>query len=336
MKPNEEVRQLSRKFGIRVKQMRIVQNGVYRVKTVGEKQFCLKRMPYPPAQLRWIDVTLRRLKRVGNLKLAWRNPRMPSGQRLYARTRFEDNPPFVLVPWIRGRFPSAHSYREVYTCGVLLAKFHQVSRKINIPTAGKPSKLGSWPDKLQTEQQHLNTLIRKAKANTFQSGFDRLLQQHGAELSQMVADSLNMLRRSRYSSYCAQAKSSLCHGDFGPTNLLYSRKGIYMIDFESLCIDLRAFDLYKAIYNFCHQHHWHFAIARSFLNGYQSVNKLQTQDYEMLRIWLRFPREMCKLIQHYEHTPAMNEKIMKKEFLKVLTHERNRSQFLRKLDAYAR
>ncbi|PTX61856.1 CotS family spore coat protein [Melghirimyces profundicolus] len=334
MIPNQEVRQLSSKFGIQVKRMEIVQNGVYRIVTSKGHEYCLKRMAYPPVQLRWIDKTLQQMQRKSSIRIGWRNPRERSGKRLFVKWQRE-SPPFVLIPWLRGAWPSPNSNMQMRACGTLLAKFHQAGKKIKITKSGRQNMMGKWPSYLREEQNTLRKVIHKAKRNGFHSPLDHLLQKHGSEILQMARASIRTLRNSNYKSICRKTKATLCHGDCGPTNIIRTRKGMYLIDFETMRLDLRIYDLYRLIFNSCKDHNWNFDIAQSILDGYQKVYKLNRSDYRLLKILLRFPRGMCKLVEHYDEKSPKDKLQIERDFPKVLAHERRRSAFLKKLDIYA-
>jgi CotS family spore coat protein len=335
MRPNKEVKALSRKFRIQVKSMKIIQNGVYRIVTIHGKEYCLKRMPYPPSRLRWIDRTLRRVRRNGFTRIVWRNPGKHSGKRLFVKW-FSHSPPFVLHPWLKGAWPSPKSKAHMKACGFLLARFHQTGKKISVPKTGMSNMLGKWHVYLRSEHKVLQRAIRKANQNGFRSPLDRMLQAHGKEILQMGRASLRSLRNSNYRSICRKTKATLCHGDCGPTNMIRSANGIHLIDFETLRLDLRAYDLYRLIFNSCKDHGWNFSIIESILDGYQKVFKLTTTDYQMLKIWLRYPRGICKLIVHYDQKPPKEKREIERDFPRFLADEHKRKALLRKLDAYAR
>ncbi|WP_090670979.1 phosphotransferase [Paenibacillus tianmuensis] len=335
MRPNREVKGLSRKFGIRVRRMKIIQNGVYQVVTTKGKVYCLKRMSYPPTRLRWIDKTLGRLRRHGFPRIVWRNPREYSGKHLFVKW-FHHSPPFVLHPWLKGSWPSPKSRSQMKACGTLLARFHRTGKRITIPKAGINNMSGKWYTYLQNEQKVLQKAFRKAKRNGFRSPLDRLLQAHGKEILQMGKASLRSLRNSDYRSICRKTKATLCHGDCGPTNIIRSANGMYLIDFETLRLDLRAYDLYRIIFNSCIDHGWNFSIVKSILDGYQKVFKLTTSDYQMLKIWLRFPRGICKLIVHYDQKSPKEKLQIERDFPRFLADERKRKAMFKQLDAYAK
>ncbi|SDC80894.1 spore coat protein, CotS family [Melghirimyces thermohalophilus] len=334
MRPNKIVRQLSRRFGIPVKEMSIVKTGVYRVVTPGGKKYVFKRMAYPPARLRWIDRTLLRLRRDGSVPIVWRRPHKRWENRLFVRVK-PQGPPYTINPWAKGRWPSPRSTKEMEACGRLLATFHRSGNNIAIPKKGQNNQMGRWPSYLRSELNVLRRVISKAKRNGFRSPLDKMLQKHGEEILQMGRAALRALKQSRYPSICQQRKATLCHGDGGPSNFLLHGNRLRLIDFETLRLDLPSYDLYRVIFNSCKDHHWNFTIARSILDGYQQVNQLQPSDFEMLKILLRFPRGMCKLIEHYDKKSAKEKRRIEREFPRILAEERKMNSFIKQLENYA-
>src|SRR5690625_3900113 len=134
--------------------MRIIHNGVYRIVTTDGKVYSLNRMHNNTlAELRWIDRTVRKLRHAGLPRLIWRNPKQKRGKILYVK-RGKGSPPFVLHPWINGRWPSPNSKAEMRACGELLAKFHRAGKRIRTRSKGR-NKIGSWPMYLKKEQRIL-------------------------------------------------------------------------------------------------------------------------------------------------------------------------------------
>src|SRR5690606_8894417 len=125
----------------------------------------------------------------------------------------------------------------------------------------------------------------------------------------------------------------LCHGDGGPTNFIMNAKGTYLIDFETLRLDLRSYDLYRVIHNSCKDHRWDFEIARAILDGYQSVSKLNETDFRLLKVWTYFPREVFKLLSRYDR--SRNRTDIEKELSIVIQQYKLKDELLRQLDRYS-
>lgn len=327
---HSDVKEICGEFGVHVHGIKDIHRGVYQITTSKGRKYCLKRMPYPPHHLHWIDQTIHKIRHRSSILLGWRHVSKTRKRPLfilYQRT------PYVLIPWIEGDWPDPTSSKQMRDCGILLAKFHQCGSTIRRSKLGNQQMVGSWPSSLLEDYTMLQQMVNKAQQNRFQSPLDRMLQANGVELLQMAKSSMKLLSDSSISQLRRKAHA-LCHGDVGPTNIIRTKKGMYLIDFETLAFDLRAYDLYRFIYNSSHTHNWDFAIAQSILDGYQKVSKLQRSDYLLLKILLRFPRGMCRLIDHYEKREPNVKRQIEHEFPLILAHERKRKTYLKQLDQY--
>ncbi|GIP33361.1 hypothetical protein J2TS4_25710 [Paenibacillus sp. J2TS4] len=237
----------------------------------------------------------------------------------------------MLTPWISGRMPSPRSLSDMRACGVALGRFHSAGRAA---LQGKIaySSIKTWHSTLQYRHRYLQKKIAQAKRYGFSQAINRLLQQHGSEILHYSNEAKAMLRNSKYRSYCHRAQQTgvLTHGDGGPSNFILNANGTYLIDFETLQVNLRAYDLYRVIYNSCKDHQWNFAIAKAILTGYRQVAKLRKPDYELIRVWLRFPFTTFLVLSPFDRFP------LNKNWLQwALESERKIGPFLQKLDNYA-
>lgn len=329
MQPTEEVKRLCQAFGLRAIKMQPIHQGVYRITTTNGKSYCLKRMPYPPSQLRWMDTIVRRLQAQKLLQLGWRS-RPYQRQKVFVQLD-DTQPPYMLFPWLKGRWLSPTSTKEANACGNMLAKFHLAGSRIRIPKHGLQNTLGSWPKYLAEEQQKLQAVIEQKNTN---KQFKRILDADRAFLLRMCQQSIQQLQRCDYSSHSTEENAVICHGDFGPSNILYANGKMTIIDFETMRFDLRAYDIFRAIYNCSHQHEWKFHIAKAILDGYQQVTPLDALDFALIRALLRFPRQTIKLVEGFaDALPKFKKEIIEKLPI-VLRHEHNRADFLKQIETY--
>lgn len=316
------------RFGIKASVQKRIRDGIYRIVTPNGRMFGLKRMSMRPARLRWIDRTLLRVRRNGPL-LAWRNPQQPEGREPYAISQKGEL--FVLTPWIRGRMPSPLSVTDMRACGIALARFHKAGRTV---LNGKTdySEIGTWHSTLHTRHRYIQNKLAIAKRNGFSSPISRFIRQHGPEILRYANQAKALLRSSEY-DVCRQnprQNGVLCHGDGGPSNLIMNVDGTYLIDFETLHVDLRAYDLYRVIYNCCKDYRWNFSIAKAILDGYRKVAQLNETDYRLIRVWLRFP-----LTTYFVLSPSKRFPLALSSLQRALESERRIGPFLKKLDKYA-
>ncbi|MFC6455430.1 phosphotransferase [Paenibacillus vulneris] len=331
-----EAAALLTKFKVKAKRIDYVQKGVYKVVLIDGSMHCLKRMPCPVTRLHWMDRALLRIRKKGFPKIAWRRPLTREGKRLFVKTHSRTN--YILTPWIQGRWPNPRSSKDMRACGIALAKFHNAGRSADFLKAGSSNMLGSWPRMIRGQHLFLKKHVTTAYKNGYHRRMDNLLKQHGHEILGYSKAASQSLLKSKYKAICSGSRNraTLCHGDGGPTNFILNSTGTHLIDFETLRVDLRAYDLYRVLYNSCKDHKWNFAIARSILDGYQSVTKLKKEDFALLKVWLRFPRTMYLLLRKFNHRSLKDKTTSEKEFLQVLQDERRITSFIRHLDKYAR
>jgi CotS family spore coat protein len=320
--------QLAEKFGIKVKQIKFVQSGVYRITSTKHKQYCLKHMSYSAARLRWIDRSLQKIARNGFPLIAWRRPNTNAGQMQFVKL----SKPFsyyVLAPWLSGRWPSPTSLKDMYNCGEVLAKFHKSSKNFPKIKSGALNMIGKWPSIFYGYLILLETKVKNAQVNRYGKSLNNFLITNGDEIIQRANEAIQILNMSAYKQACGKGnvQSVLCHGDGGPTNFIITSQGTYLIDFETLRYDLRAYDLFRVIYNSCKDLQWKFSIAEAILDGYQSESSLKA--------WLRFPRRTCRRLESYNQSSPTKKTAITKELNDFLIEDRMITSFLKKMDNYS-
>ncbi|MBO9605191.1 MAG: phosphotransferase [Paenibacillaceae bacterium] len=326
----QSVSRIANQFGIKVVGHKQIRKGIFRVIARNGRSYSLKRMPKPLARLKWVDHMLRRSSNKG-LRLVWRNPQTPAGRKLYAVS--PKNELYVLTPWLAGRMPSPRSLGDMRACGIALGRLHNAGRS-GLKGYFAYSQIGTWPQTLQVRQRYMQKKIaqanRKGYGNTAIAFF---IRRHGPEMLRYASKAKALLRSSGYYSYRKhpRAHGVLSHGDGGPSNFIRNAKGTYLLDFETLHVDLRAYDLYRVIYNSCKDHKWNFKIAAAILNGYRQVAKLNKTDYKLIRVWLRFPLSSYLVLSPFKRFPLTENRLQW-----ALSSERRIGPFLQKLDNYAR
>ena len=326
-----EVRKLVNQFGIPVKGFKRVVKGVYQVQSLNGDYFALKSMTCSSAQLQWIDKALCSLRSAGFSKISWRDPSRAEGKKLYVQSRSGTR--YILTPWIQGKWPSPRSPEDMKSCGIILADFYRKG-SIAISHQGERNMLGKWPSELHMQHVKLKKLISKSKKRPYPKRLRLFLQSHGEEILNYATEARSMLQNSLYrkESNKARRQPHVCHGDGGPSNFILSQNSSYLIDFETLRIDLRAYDLYRVIFNSCKDHGWRFSIAKSILDGYQTVSYLTSTDFSLVKVWLRFPQTTYLLLRgHYVSSRAQIAAGMHA----ALQAERRITAFLKELDKYS-
>ncbi|MFC5406180.1 phosphotransferase [Cohnella soli] len=205
-------------------------------------------MPVPVGRLRWIDRVLLRIRRKGSL-LAWRDPNTLEGRKPYVTSRKGEH--YVLTPWISRRKPSPRTLSDMRACGIVLARFHKAGRA-GLKGKIAYSEIGTWYSTLRNRESYIKNKMGTARRNGFSPPISRFIKQRGSEILRYSNKAKALLRDSGYHTYRHNPRKHgvLCHGDGGPSNFIITDKGTYLIDFETVHVDLRVYDLYRVTVGF--------------------------------------------------------------------------------------
>lgn len=317
---------LAQGLNVTIRKKKKINDGIYKVTLANNKTYVLKRMIMPIKSLRWVDRTIRAIRNNGYSKLSWRNPNTMEGERLYAVYR-KGGHPFVMMPWIKGRWPSYDSLNDMRRCGVALAQFHKAANRFRNTKVGAINNVGRWPRMLRKRHRLITQFVRKN---------DHLLSHKGAQIIAYSNEAKALLKQNQYAKKCQTHRHlvTVCHGDVGPTNFIFNNSGDYFIDFETLQIDFCATDIYRAIYNTGQHNHWRFATIKAFLEGYQSIRKLEKADMELLSILLRSPRMTYLLMRHYGHVGKRGKLTIAKQLPVAIKMEMRMTRLLKQINDY--
>lgn len=331
------IARLARTFQIRVKSIRTVKSGVYRLETEGGRAYALKHMRYPVRRILWMDRTLRRVRKNGFAGICWRDPRQTGGKPLFVRLRGK-KATYILTPWVQGRQPSPDSSDDLRACAAALARFHLAGRRAAIPRQGALDLTGRWPAILKARLSLIRKYVSKAKTAGNGNELDVWLRKNGDDLLGRGEQALGLLERSPYRRLCRVSSRSrvLCHGDSGPKNFVFTGDGPKLIDFETLRLDLRAYDLYRLIRLACKHRGWSFAAAKAVLEGYGGVSKLEPGELRLVQAWLLFPNKAYKILSRSGKTSAKGRRALTQELRSAAAADLRLPSFLREWDDYAR
>lgn len=322
-----------RKFGVSVRSVTPVKSGVYRLVTVGGKEYCLKKMGYPLERIRWIDQVLLKLRNEGFARTAWRDPDSRAGRILAVRPDRRSSP-YILTPWLQGRIPSPQSEQDLRACAQTLAQFHQVGQWIQIPLRGAEYTLQQWPTMIRGWTELINRQMKALQKSNEHRNMKRLLDEHGSDIIGRATRSLELLNRRDYYKLCERSEASgavLCHADSGPKNFVLTDEGPALIDFESLRIDLRIYDLFRLIRLAGKKNGWNYDLTSAILDSYQSAAALEPIEYELLAAWLLFPKKAYRALAKYDKADPNEKTELEKKLRKAAVNEQPLLPFVQRL-----
>lgn len=307
------LRALVKEFGVLAQDMTRLRSGVYRITGSGGQQYALKRMRHhEDHQLYFIDRTLCHL-RAQSVRVAWRSKDAPDGRKAFVRLA-RNGDPYVLTPWIAGRRPLATDPLDLQTCAHTLAQFHEASKGVIHTPRDALWGLHQWPDVLRRRTAGIEARLMEARGR--QGELAMLLREVGPDLLQAACEVETGLWHSGYRQLCQRAQEDgvqICHGDCGDANFVLTADGAYLIDFETLRVDLPAFDLYRLIRLQAKANHWDKTSATMLLDAYQEVRPLSFAELQLVILWLQYPRKASRVLRSdliWEDQSRVKERVL--------------------------
>lgn len=207
---------------------------------------------------------------------------------------------YVLNECVSGSTPSYDSPGELNEIMQTLGKFHKASRGFQTPMESKEREhLGKWEI---TYQKHLDALQEfKKLAGMDSSPFSKLFLKHADSFIEQGNKALNIIQSSDYSQWVEkiERQKNLCHQDFAAGNLIRTKKGIAVLDLDSLTFDLPARDLRKIFNKVMKKKGWNESTTVRMISAYHSVNPLSKREYEVLYADVLFPNLFYGIISKF-------------------------------------
>lgn len=331
-----EWQRLATYFHLEVEESEQIKSGVYRIKATNGKTYCIKKMDYPHEEVAWIDQALKAIMGRGHVHICWSDPSENRKQLIRLRQKDTERI-YVLTPWVSGRTPKASEHKDMHACAQELATFHMAGRDIQVQRCKARDWLGQWP-KLFREYKHvIKTCVREAEHKQLPQPMKEMLTTHGKQILLEATKAIGILQNSNYQQLCLDGanKRTCCHADSGPKNFVFSNEGPVLIDFETLRMDLRIYDIYRMIRLANKSNRWDFSIAQTILDGYCSVDEISKSEYDLLAAWLLFPHKSYRILRKYSNTNTEGKRELEKKLYKELEARMFLPQFLQNLHEYA-
>ena len=208
---------------------------------------------------------------------------------------------FYLTEWIEGIECDLSNIDEAANCAKLLAQFHNMSNKIDHRKLHIQKNLKNWPRIFSSNLNNLEKFKRIIIGKRIKNDFDVLFLENIDSFYNRGLSAINILSKSQYYnlSKIANDEKLICHNSFYYQNIIKKEGEYFIIDFDSIIIDLQISDLGKLIRRlmFKKSYGWDFYFAKTLIEAYNSVNILCKEDLEIMVALIIFPQKFWKLGQ---------------------------------------
>lgn len=301
---------------------------VYRVQA-REGLFCFKEVKEKAGKLRFIAQALRHLEANGFNRLAAFRPTLQGESFVSEKGKY-----YIVTPWLDGEEPDYRNQEQMGATARTLAEFHLATEGF-VPQGDAEAKVkvGKWDKKLKKQLIELVDYCSRAENSGEAGGFDQLMRVHSPWLGQQALAACQLLNSSPYDQLVRQyeGKLPICHGDTAARNFLIDGQNqAWMIDFDSMAVDLPIVDLWRLLRRTLRKGEWRMQEAGNILEQYRQVRPLSKQELQFLHALLHFPERPWRLAKRYYEGGIAEEERAKllERVEEYLAPWENKSRFL--------
>lgn len=199
---------------------------------------------------------------------------------------------YAVYQWISGRGVCWEDRDDLRASVAALASLHAASRGFAVPPGVQVfTKLGRWPDSYAEMEEKLKEWKEQAHWKPdngftahFLAGIDVALE--------LAAQARHALTASSYAALVERLwpGDTLIHQDFGPSNLIMTEIGPYLLDLDTVTFEFPARNLRKLVGELMKSEGgWRNEVLDEILAWYTEVNSLSREHLHLLAIDLLFP-----------------------------------------------
>lgn len=240
---------------------------------------------------------------------------------------------FYATEWIDGSECKLDNIEEVINCTKLLAKFHQATSKINYKNLKIKNNLKNWPKFYKEIMYELYKFEKIIDSKRIKSNFDIEYKKNIGIFFNKALFSLKILNESEYYRLCESAykNHTICHDSFYYQNIIKKDNDYFIIDLDSIIIDLQIKDLGKFIRRLMSKkdYCWNFEKVKNIIEAYSSISKLTKEQLEVMLALIIFPHKFWKLgKKRYIKHKSWNEQKYLHKLKKILNESTLQDNFI--------
>lgn len=238
----------------------------------------------------------------------------------------EDETKYMLWATFSGAECDTKNREDMLLAAEFLAKFHNLA----------DSWQGMVPEFVRTEEDALlklyekhnrelkkvkNYIRTKKKKNQFEvmfAGQYASFMENALEVTKLLAEET-----------AAPDCCGFCHGDYNQHNVLFTKKGMAMVHFDSFSWQMYVSDLTNFMRKMLEKNNWDTELGMELIQSYDKVRKLTEKERRYLYLSMAYPEKFWKIANHYYNTHKAwlsGRNIEKLE--KLILQEKERGEFL--------
>ena len=239
---------------------------------------------------------------------------------------------FYLTEWLEGYECDLTDIDEAVNCIKLLAQFHNTTNKIDHNKIHIEKNLKNWPKIFSSNLNNLEKFKKIIISKRIKNDFDVLFLEGIDNFYSRGLSAINMLYESQYYklSKVVNEQKTICLNSFNNQNIIKKEGEYFITDFDNIMIDLQINDLGTLIRRlmFKKSYGWDFNFAKVLIEAYNSINKLCTEDLEIMFALIIFPQKFWKLgYRRYINQKKWSESKYLHKLNRIVSYNENQQKF---------
>lgn len=247
---------------------------------------------------------------------------------------------FILIDAVEGANPDYKKPKELNALVREMGRFHLASEGFIPPDESKVRQhLGNWQQDFSADVSRLKGFYSEEKNKTVHNDFGKIVLEVFPSFLQRMEAAVAGLEGSEYTAWVKKiaANGGLCHQDFAAGNILLNSAGrVYILDTDSLTIDLPARDIRKLLNKVMKKNgKWEPALLENILRVYQQANPLSIDEWAVLKLDLTFPHLFAGIMDKYyrQREKDWTESKYVSRLKEMIVIERSLEEVLKKYDS---
>lgn len=207
---------------------------------------------------------------------------------------------YYLTEWLPGERPDLSNPALAVPACECLAGFHRAAEGFSGRGVIR-DHLGTWPERLGERLLELRALQADRALELYPDAFTKAFLDSVERWLGLGEWSMELLSAAGYAEEVAafRERRGLCHGDPAERNLIWWQGQPFLIDFDTLLVDLPVLDLARLVRRVDQDHEWDLDLAARMLAGYASVRPLNDREKALLVALLAFPEKYWRAVHRY-------------------------------------
>ena len=244
---------------------------------------------------------------------------------------------YIVKDWFVGEECNLKETEQVKGAAKCLGELHKHMQGITLDEPREYSpvyQLNNIFEKHNRELKRVRSYIRdKKQRNSFEIRFLTAFEDfYGQALA-----ATELLQEPFYMDLTREAVElqKLCHGSYNYHNVLFTKDGTVVTNFDKVEIGIQAHDLYSFLRKVMEKNNWKLSYAYAVFEGYQEACPIRKEEYQLLYTLLLYPEKFWKVTNYYFNSKKswISEKNTEK-LRRILDQKQQKALFLKEIKRF--